>query len=152
MRASRRAVVAGGVCMTAVRAGGWARTRPRRRSAGRARRAREERAAIDIAPLQGALRQFETSLRHLESEASGNDLELRVQFRASTIQAFELTYELTVKMIVRQAAALLASPDEIKRQGFMDQMRAAARDPRRARSARRRARLRPSTTWSCAWT
>lgn len=82
---------------------------------------------IDIAPLQGALLQFETSLRYLASEASRNDPELRVQFRAATIQAFEFTYELAVKMIVRQAAALAASPEDFKRQGFMEQMRAAAR-------------------------
>ncbi len=80
---------------------------------------------IDFAALEKALAQLETSVRYLESESSRKDAELRLQFRAATIQAFEITYELAVKLLDRQAAALVANPGEFKAASFKEKLRTA---------------------------
>lgn len=81
---------------------------------------------IDFSSLEKALGQLETSVRYLHSEASRNDPELRQQFRAATIQTFEFTYELAVKMIRRQLEEIVASPAELRELAFRDLMRTAA--------------------------
>jgi nucleotidyltransferase substrate binding protein (TIGR01987 family) len=81
---------------------------------------------LDVSALANALAQLETSLRYLHSDASKADPELRKQFRAAAIKGFEFTYELAVKMIRRQLAEILPSPDELRQLPFMDMMRTAA--------------------------
>ena len=81
---------------------------------------------IDHSSLTKALTQLETSLGYLRSEASRNDIELRKQFRAATIQAFEFTYELGIKMIRRQLSDIVASPGALREMAFMDLIRTAA--------------------------
>lgn len=90
---------------------------------------------IDFSSLESALGQLETSRRYLHSAAARADEELRRQFRAAAIQAFEFTYELSVKMIRRQLETIVLNPPELREMAFLDLMRTAAdaglvRDPR----------------------
>jgi hypothetical protein len=62
----------------------------------------------------------------LNSNAARGDAELRRQFRAATIQAFEFTYELAMKMIRRQLAEIIPNPAELPQMPFMDFIRTAA--------------------------
>ncbi|MGH7075646.1 MAG: HI0074 family nucleotidyltransferase substrate-binding subunit [Stellaceae bacterium] len=55
-----------------------------------------------------------------------DQLKLRKQFRAATIQAFEFTYELSMKMLRRQLAEIALSPTELPQLPFMDFIRTAA--------------------------
>jgi nucleotidyltransferase substrate binding protein (TIGR01987 family) len=81
---------------------------------------------LDISPFENALAQLEKSLAYLHSDAARTDPELRKQFRAATIQGFEFTYEVAVKMIRRQLAAILPNPGSVNEMAFMDFIRAAA--------------------------
>jgi len=81
---------------------------------------------LDASSLSRALAQLEASLRYLRSDASGADLELRKQFRAACIQAFEFTYELAIRMIRRQLMEIVANPGALRELAFMDLMRTAA--------------------------
>ena len=81
---------------------------------------------IDYSAFEKALTQLEKSIRFLNSEASRNDAELREQFRAAVIQAFEYTYELAIKMIRRQLEQIVATPAELREMAFMDLIRTAA--------------------------
>jgi nucleotidyltransferase substrate binding protein (TIGR01987 family) len=81
---------------------------------------------IDYSAFENALSQLETSLGYLNSELSSKDPGLRKQFRAATIQAFEFTYELAVKMIRRQLSEIVANPADLPQIAFMDLIRTAA--------------------------
>lgn len=81
---------------------------------------------IDLSAFESAVSQLERSLRYLGSDASRADPELRQQFRAATIQAFEFTYELAIKMVRRQLDEIVANPGELRQLTFMDLMRVAA--------------------------
>jgi nucleotidyltransferase substrate binding protein (TIGR01987 family) len=81
---------------------------------------------LDFSPFENALGQLEKSLAYLHSDAARRDPELRKQFRAATIQAFEFTYELAVRMIRRQLAEIVPNPGGLSELAFMDFIRAAA--------------------------
>ena len=81
---------------------------------------------LDCSPLASAVGQLERSLGYLHSELAREDPGLREQFRAAAIQAFEFSYELAVKMIRRQLAAVVANPEDVHRIDFADLMRDAA--------------------------
>jgi nucleotidyltransferase substrate binding protein (TIGR01987 family) len=81
---------------------------------------------LDYSPFESALAQLDKSLGYLNSNAARGDTELRRQFRAATIQAFEFTYELAMKMIRRQLAEIIPNPAELPRMPFMDFIRTAA--------------------------
>jgi nucleotidyltransferase substrate binding protein (TIGR01987 family) len=76
--------------------------------------------------LENAVRQLEKSLKYLKSDLAGRDSDLREQFRAATIQAFEFTYELAVKMLRRQLEQIVPSPTELRAMAFMDLVRTGA--------------------------
>ncbi len=80
---------------------------------------------IDTSPLAKAIVQFERSLSFLNSDMAKSDEALREQFRAAVIQAFEFTYELTIKMIRRQLEQISESPQDIREMDFMQLMRTA---------------------------
>ena len=81
---------------------------------------------LDYSSLASAVSQLQKSLDYLHSDLARKDADLREQFRAATIQAFEFSYELAVKMIRRQLALIVANPDELREIDFADLMRDAA--------------------------
>ena len=81
---------------------------------------------LDISPLTRAIGQLQRSYDYLHSDLAKQDGGLHEQFRAATIQAFEFTYELAIRMIRRQLAGIMASPDHVHAIDFADLMREAA--------------------------
>jgi nucleotidyltransferase substrate binding protein (TIGR01987 family) len=80
---------------------------------------------LDYSVFENAIAQLEKSLGYLNSDSARNDPELRKQFRAATIQAFEFTYELGMKMLRRQLAEIALNPAELPQLSFMDFIRTA---------------------------
>lgn len=81
---------------------------------------------LDYSSLESAVAQLRRSFDYLHSDLARDDAGLREQFRAATIQAFEFTYELAVKMVRRQLARIVANPDSMRMMDFADLMRDAA--------------------------
>ena len=81
---------------------------------------------IDYSSLEDAVDQLQRSFDYLHGDLARTDSDLREQFRAATIQAFEFTYGLAVKMIQRQLAEVAANPDALREMDFADRMRDAA--------------------------
>jgi len=81
---------------------------------------------LDYSSLEDAVAQLQRSFDYLHGDLARTDSDLREQFRAATIQAFEFTYELAVKMIQRQLAQIAANPDALREMDFADRMRDAA--------------------------
>ncbi|MFA4985924.1 MAG: HI0074 family nucleotidyltransferase substrate-binding subunit [Candidatus Brocadiia bacterium] len=81
---------------------------------------------LDCSAFENAISQLEKSMSYLNSDASRNDSNLRDQFRAAVIQAFEFTYELGTKMIRRQLGQIAANPGELREMNFLDLIRTAA--------------------------
>lgn len=81
---------------------------------------------IDFTPLKNAMSQLETSVNYLNSDLAHNDPNLRIQFRNSSIQCFEFTYELSYKMIRRQLEQIVGTTDELRQMNFADFIRTAA--------------------------
>jgi len=80
---------------------------------------------LDVSSLRNALTALEKSLKFLASEMA-KDPDLREQFRAAAIQAFEFTHELAYKMLKRQLEQMSADPAAIDTMGYMDVIRAGA--------------------------
>lgn len=107
---------------------------------------------LDYSPLENAVFQLQKSYTYLHSELA-EDEELCEQFRAATIQAFEFTYAMAIKMIKRQLSMIVAAPDELDGMTFMNLMREAAqarliRDPEIYKFYRE-LRNRTSHTYDC---
>ena len=81
---------------------------------------------LEYSSLESAVAQLQRSFDYLHSDLARQNTGLREQFRAATIQAFEFSYELAVKMIRRQLALIVANPDELREIDFADLMRDAA--------------------------
>lgn len=81
---------------------------------------------IDISPFEKALSQLKRSLGYLHSDLARQDPGLEEQFRAATIQTFEYTYELGIKMLRRQLEQIAANPAGIRQMAFMDMVRTGA--------------------------
>ena len=69
---------------------------------------------------------LQKSLAYAESDLARNDPELRKQFRAAAIQAFEFTYEAAVRMPRRQVEQIVAVPAELREMPFMELIRTGA--------------------------
>ena len=80
---------------------------------------------LNLSALEKSVSQLERSLNYLGSELARKDPALREQFSAATIQAFEYTYELTIKMIRRQLAQIVSNPEELKTMNYKDFLRTA---------------------------
>jgi nucleotidyltransferase substrate binding protein (TIGR01987 family) len=80
---------------------------------------------LDVSSLRNALTALEKSLKFLASDKA-KDPDLREQFRAAAIQAFEFTHELAFKMLKRQLEQMSADPASIDTLGYMDVIRSGA--------------------------
>jgi nucleotidyltransferase substrate binding protein (TIGR01987 family) len=78
---------------------------------------------IDYTPFEKAIAQLEKSVGFYNSEMADENYDLKEQFRAAVIQAFEYTYELAYKMIRRQLEQIVPNPAELKEISFMDLIR-----------------------------
>ena len=81
---------------------------------------------LDYSSLEDAVAQLQRSFDYLHSDLARTDFGLREQFRGATIQAFEFTYELGIKMVERQLAQITANPGALREMNFADRMRDAA--------------------------
>lgn len=82
--------------------------------------------ALDFQPLERALAQLGKSLAFVESPLAQQDPEIREQFRAASIQAFEYTYELAWKMLKRRLEQDAPTPAEVDGLSFRELIRAGA--------------------------
>lgn len=82
--------------------------------------------SLNFQSLQRAAAQVEKSYGYLHSDMAKDNAELRDEFRSATIQKFEYTYELAVKMIRRQLAEIASDPMRLRSVVFNDLMREAA--------------------------
>lgn len=82
---------------------------------------------LDFSSLENAVAQLRKSFDYFHSDLALRDAGLREQFRGSTIQAFEFTYELAIKMIHRQLEVITANPSNLRHLAFADLMRMAAK-------------------------
>lgn len=80
---------------------------------------------LDLTALEKAFTQLEKSIAYLQSDNSKSDRGLYEQFRAATVQAFEYTFELIIKMIQRQLQQIITSPDSVKTMNYKDVLRLA---------------------------
>jgi nucleotidyltransferase substrate binding protein (TIGR01987 family) len=80
---------------------------------------------LDLSSLRNALTALEKSLKFLASDMA-KDPDLREQFRAAAIQAFEFTHEVAFKMLKRQLEQMSADPAAIDTMGYMDVIRTGA--------------------------
>lgn len=81
---------------------------------------------IDVAALEKAFTQLQTSLQYFHSPLAIQDPNLRVQFRNSVMLCFSCAYEFAFKMIWRQLTAILSSNIELKTMNYADLIRTAA--------------------------
>jgi nucleotidyltransferase substrate binding protein (TIGR01987 family) len=81
---------------------------------------------INISALEKAIEQLTESLEYFNSELAQNDRKLAKQFRASSIQAFEYTYELSHKMLKRYLEATEPNPAFIDEMSFQELIRTGA--------------------------
>ena len=80
---------------------------------------------IDYSAFEKAITQLEKSVRYYRSDMGERDADMKEQFRAAVIQAFEYTYELGNKMLRRQLAQIVTNPSELKELNYLDLVRTA---------------------------
>lgn len=81
---------------------------------------------LDLSSFERAIKQLENSLSYYYSDNVQRDIGLVMQLRAAAIQAFEFTYELSIKMIRRYLKMIAANPASIDQLSFTDLIRAAS--------------------------
>jgi nucleotidyltransferase substrate binding protein (TIGR01987 family) len=81
---------------------------------------------LDLTSLENAIKQLKESLEFAGSQMAKENPALARQFRAASIQAFEITYELTHKILKRFLETTDASPDTIDKMSFQDLIRTGA--------------------------
>ena len=80
---------------------------------------------LDCTVFENAIHSLEKSRAYTLSDLAKGDKDLYEQFRAASIQSFEFTYELTLKMLRRQLDQIAANPQELREMSFMDFIRTA---------------------------
>lgn len=81
---------------------------------------------INISAFEKAIEQLKESLGYADSEMAQKNNGLARQFRASSIQAFEYTYELAHKMLKRYLEDIDPNPALIDEMSFQDLIRTGA--------------------------
>ena len=80
---------------------------------------------LDLSPLDNAVAQLGESLELYDSDIVRQYPVIRNQMRAGAIQAFEFTYELSVRMIKRYLEQVSANPAEVDELSFRNLIRRA---------------------------
>lgn len=78
---------------------------------------------LDFSSLAKAIAQLETALSYAESDKAGEDEVLSHLLRAAAIQAFEYTYELSVKLLRRYLEEANATPGLVREMSFNELIR-----------------------------
>jgi nucleotidyltransferase substrate binding protein (TIGR01987 family) len=86
---------------------------------GRAYRERTT-VSLDLSSSRDAILQVEEALAYAGSDLAKNDPKLARHLRAGAIQAFEFTYELSIKMLKRYLQATEANPASVDEWTFND--------------------------------
>jgi nucleotidyltransferase substrate binding protein (TIGR01987 family) len=81
---------------------------------------------LNLTALEKAASQLEKSLNYSYSDLAKQNQEIFHQFRAASIQTFEYTFELSIKMIRRQLELIESSSEVVEQMNFKDLMRTAA--------------------------
>ena len=79
--------------------------------------------SLDLTPLDNAIDQLAEALDLCDSDIARNDPKLMKHLRAATIQAFEFTYEVSLKMLRRYMTLNADSPAEIDHMTFSNFIR-----------------------------
>jgi len=80
---------------------------------------------LDLLPFGRAIKQLEQALAYCNSDLAQSDPELALHLRAAAIQAFEFTYELSVKMLRRTIEKIEASEFTVRDMTFDELIRRA---------------------------
>ena len=80
---------------------------------------------LDLSPFEDAVVQLEQSVDLCDSDIVRRYPVIRNQMRAGAIQAFEFTYELSVRIIRRYLETVAANPAEVDHLSFRNLMRRA---------------------------
>ena len=81
---------------------------------------------LDLSPLESALGQLAEGLALYDSDIVRQYPVTRNHFRASAIQSFEFTHELSISMIKRYLKEVSANPSQVDRMPYLNLMRMAA--------------------------
>jgi nucleotidyltransferase substrate binding protein (TIGR01987 family) len=81
--------------------------------------------ALDFSPFDSAIQQLEKALKYSTSELAKNP-DLFEQFRNSTVQCFEFTYELAWKNLQRKLEQTHPDPQIVDKMDFKDLIRECA--------------------------
>lgn len=84
--------------------------------------------SLDLSSFVNSVAQLSEALDLYSSDRTYNDPPLKKHLRAATIQAFEFTYEVSLKMLRRHMALAADSPAEIDRMSFNNLIREAYGD------------------------
>lgn len=82
---------------------------------------------LDLTPLDDAIAQLEEALEFHGSDLASRNPALKLHLRASAIQAFEFTYELSFKMLKRHLEQVSENPARFDQESFSGIMREAFR-------------------------
>jgi nucleotidyltransferase substrate binding protein (TIGR01987 family) len=80
-------------------------------------------AALDLSSLQKAIAQLDEAIAFSRSDLAGANPRLAVHLRAAAIQAFEFTYELSIKTLKRFLEATEANPSAVEEMSFNELIR-----------------------------
>ena len=78
---------------------------------------------LNLTSLSNAILQIEEALAYAQSDLAKDDPRLARHFRAAAIQAFEFTYELSIKMLKRYLETLEANPAAVDEMTFNELIR-----------------------------
>lgn len=78
---------------------------------------------LEVSALENAIGQLEEALQYCASDLAATDKKLALHLRAGAIQAFEFTYELTLKMLKRYLTLTTTNPNIVNEMSFNELIR-----------------------------